>query len=160
MQKSPKGFGKPAEKANKAKKELKLADGASLVRPQQKNQSRAADEENADEEEDDVVPEAVTNRMLQRITFTVGIPFAVGVAFFVLYYYLKAVKKVDIPDWLPLLTSFITFGSAGAGISYGMLSASWDPKREGSMLGWKEAQLNWPVFWETFRGKRDGGKSR
>jgi len=154
VQKSPKGFGKPAEKEKKPKKETKLAEGSPLRRVEKEQQE--------DEEElgDDVVPEVVTNRMLKRITYTVGIPFAVGIAFFGLYYYLKAVKKVDIPEWLPLFTSLVTFGSSGAGITYGVLSASWDPKREGSLLGWKEAQLNWPVFWETFRGKRDGGKSR
>jgi hypothetical protein len=48
----------------------------------------------------------------------------------------------------------VTFGSAGAGITYGVLSASWDPLREGSLLGWKEAQLNWPAFWQTLQGKK------
>jgi hypothetical protein len=148
VQKLPKAFGKQAEKEKKPKKEAKL------LNPTKQQPGDAEDED----PEDDVVPEVVTNRMLQRIMFTVGIPFAIGVAFFGLYYYLKAIKKVDIPEWLPLFTSFLTFGSAGAGITYGVLSASWDPKREGSMLGWKEAQLNWPVFWETFRGKRDSSK--
>jgi hypothetical protein len=32
------------------------------------------------------------------------------------------------------------------------VSASWDPAREGSLLGWNEARRNWPVFWESFRG--------
>lgn len=151
VQKSPKGFGKAAEKEKKQRKQEAKLDGS--LRTELK-------EEQDEEPEDDVVPEVVTNRMLQRIAYTVGIPFAVGIAFFCLYYYLKAVKKVDVPEWLPLFTSLLTFGSSGAGISYGVLSASWDPKREGSVLGWKEAQLNWPVFWETFRGKRDAGKSR
>ena len=152
VQKSPKGFGKAAEKEKKQKKQVDGSLPTGL---------RADKEEQVDEDpEDDVVPEVVTNRMLKRITFTVGIPFAVGIAFFGLYYYLKAVKKVDVPEWLPLFTSLLTFGTSGAGITYGVLSASWDPKREGSLLGWKEAQLNWPVLWETFRGKRDAGKSR
>lgn len=147
VQKLPKGFGKQVEKEKKPKKEGKLL-----------NPSKQQPQDEDEDPEDDVVPEVVTNRMLQRITFTVGIPFVIGVAFFGLYYYLKAIKKVDIPEWLPLFTSLLTFGSAGAGITYGVLSASWDPKREGSLLGWKEAQLNWPVFWETFRGKRDSSK--
>lgn len=153
MQKSPKGFGKAPEKEKKPKKEAKSADGSLRT-------ALPEEQEDGEEPEDDVVPEVVTNRMLKRITYTVGIPFAVGIAFFGLFYYLKAVKKVDIPEWLPLFTSLLTFGSSGAGITYGVLSASWDPKREGSLLGWKEAQLNWPVFWETFRGKRGDGKSR
>ncbi|KAG0564263.1 hypothetical protein KC19_8G096800 [Ceratodon purpureus] len=157
VQKSPKGFGKAGEKEKEKEKEKKQK------KPQEGKIAGGlrVDKENVEEEaDDDVVPEVVTNRMLKRITYTVGIPFAVGIAFFGLYYYLKAVKKVDIPEWLPLFTSLVTFGSSGAGITYGVLSASWDPKREGSFLGWKEAQLNWPVFWETFRGKRDAGKSR
>ncbi|XP_024359957.1 uncharacterized protein [Physcomitrium patens] len=149
VQKSPKGFGKAPEKEKKVQKKEGKLDGSL------RSGTQADPQDERQEPEDDVVPEVVTNRMLKRIAFTVGIPFAIGVAFFVLYYYLKAVKKVDIPEWLPLFTSFLTFGSAGAGITYGVLSASWDPKREGSLLGWKEAQLNWPVFWDTFRGKRD-----
>ncbi|KAA8521256.1 hypothetical protein F0562_011907 [Nyssa sinensis] len=38
------------------------------------------------------------------------------------------------------------------GVSYGIVSSSWDPMREGSQLGWKEAQKNWPVFWQSLRG--------
>lgn len=150
VQKSPKGFGKAPEKKKQpqpqTQKQPQPGSGKSL---------KQANEVSEAEAEDDVVPEVVTNRMLKRITFTVGIPFAVGVAFFVLYYYLKAVRKVDVPEWLPLFTSLLTFGSAGAGITYGVLSASWDPAREGSALGWKEARLNWPVFLQTLRGKGD-----
>jgi hypothetical protein len=49
-----------------------------------------------------------------------------------------------------------SFACAAAGISYGILSVSWNPSQEGSALGWKEAQANWPVFWELLR---NGGKS-
>lgn len=153
VQKSPKGFGKAPEKKKQpqpqTQRQPQPGSGKSL------KQAKDESEAEAEADDDDVVPEVVTNRMLKRITFTVGIPFAVGVAFFVLYYYLKAVRKVDVPEWLPLFTSLLTFGSAGAGITYGVLSASWDPAREGSALGWKEAQLNWPVFLQTLRGKGD-----
>lgn len=106
-----------------------------------------------DEEEDDSVPEVVTNRMLKRITLTVGIPIAFGLCFFPFFYWLKVVQKVDIPDWLPLIVSTSFFGAAGLGISYGVISTSWDPNREGSLLGWREAQANWPVLWSTFRNQ-------
>ncbi|BBM97000.1 hypothetical protein MPTK1_1g02230 [Marchantia polymorpha subsp. ruderalis] len=146
--KEKKGFGAPLKKKSGAL-EKKSGDDAGKV-------SDSGSERSALEEvDDDVVPEVVTNRMLKRIALTVGVPLAVGVLFFPLFYYLKVVKKVDVPEWLPLLTSTLTFGTAGFGITYGVLSASWDPAREGSLLGWKEAQLNWPVFLETVQGKKD-----
>lgn len=37
------------------------------------------------------------------------------------------------------------------GITYGALSASWDPTREGSLLGWTEFRANLPLF--LSRGK-------
>lgn len=146
--KRPRGFGKVVEKKEKQKK----SSPAQLIGEYEGEGGGEEDEDG----QDDVVPEVVTNRMLKRITFTVGIPAVVGIAFFPLFYYLKIVKKVDVPEWLPLLMSLLTFGTAGAGITYGLLSASWDPSREGSALGWTEAQRNWPVFLETLRrGKGD-----
>ncbi|KAG6549154.1 hypothetical protein Mapa_009380 [Marchantia paleacea] len=146
--KEKKGFGSPPKKKSGAV-EKKFDDVAGKVSDVGKERSAL------EEAEDEVVPEVVTNRMLNRIALTVGVPLAVGVLFFPLFYYLKVVKKVDVPEWLPLLTSMLTFGTAGLGITYGVLSASWDPAREGSLLGWKEAQLNWPVFLETVQGKKD-----
>ncbi|KAL3679118.1 hypothetical protein R1sor_022074 [Riccia sorocarpa] len=148
LQPDKKGFGKPPAR----KKALDKRPDSLAGELPDSGTGRGPAEEEAD---DDVVPEVVTNRMLKRISLTVGAPLAVGVLFFPLYYYLKVVKKVDVPEWLPLLTSMLTFGIAGLGISYGVLSASWDPAREGSLLGWREAQLNWPVFLETVQGKKE-----
>ncbi|KAE8787124.1 protein PAM68, chloroplastic-like [Hordeum vulgare] len=113
------------------------------------------DDEEEDEEEDErdvAIPEVVTNRMMRRVGASVGLPLALGLAFFPAFYYLKKVAKVDVPSFIPYGLSFVFFGAALAGVSYGIVSASWDPAREGSLLGWNEARRNWPVFWESFRG--------
>ncbi|KAH0705142.1 hypothetical protein KY290_009837 [Solanum tuberosum] len=44
------------------------------------------------------------------------------------------------------------YQSALLGVSYGIVSSSWDPMREGSTLGWNEAKKNWPVFWQSISG--------
>lgn len=115
------------------------------------------EEEEEDEEEDDerdaTIPEVVTNRMMRRVGASVGLPLALGVGFFPAFYYLKTVAKVDVPTWIPFGVSFVFFGAALAGVSYGIVSASWDPAREGSLLGWNEARRNWPVFWDSLRGR-------
>ncbi|GJP43803.1 hypothetical protein CLOM_g6301 [Closterium sp. NIES-68] len=135
---SPKGFGtKPVKPATP---------------PKQTEPAKQLEETPAKtvrEDIDDEVPEVVTNRILKRLAFTVGVPLFVGLSFFPLFYYLKVIQKVDVPDWLPLLTSLFLFGGAGLGISYGVISTSWDPLREGSLLGWTEFKANWPVFMQT-----------
>jgi hypothetical protein len=70
--------------------------------------------------------------MMRRVGASVGLPLLLGVGFFPLFYYLKAVRKVDVPTWIPFGVSFVFFGAALLGVSYGIVSASWDPNREGS----------------------------
>lgn len=40
----------------------------------------------------------------------------------------------------------MTFGAGFIGVSYGFVSASWDPDREGSALGYDEAKKNVPAL--------------
>ncbi|KAL2544301.1 Uncharacterized protein Fot_13534 [Forsythia ovata] len=83
---------------------------------------------------------------------SVGIPLFIGLLFFPFFYYLKVGLKIDVPTWIPFIVSFIFFGTALLGVSYGIVSSSWDPMREGSLLGWNEAKKNWPVFWQSIWG--------
>ncbi|CAF1710720.1 hypothetical protein Bca4012_007334 [Brassica carinata] len=140
---SPRGFGPPPPR--KTKKPKKSKPG---------NQSDEEDDQEEDDDEDErergVIPEIVTNRMISRMGFTVGLPLFVGLCFFPLFYYLKVGLKIDVPTWVPFIVSFVFFGTALAGVSYGIVSSSWDPSREGSLLGWNEARKNWPVFWQSF----------
>lgn len=139
--KSPRGFGTPPKKLgkNKGKKGGRYEDD-----------DDDDDDDDLDAEPEDVtIPEVVTNRMMRRMGFSVGIPLVLGLLFFPFFYYLKVVQKVDVPTWVPFIVSFFFFGSALLGVSYGIVSSSWDPLREGSLLGWNEAQRNWPVFWQS-----------
>ncbi|XP_010449401.1 PREDICTED: protein PAM68, chloroplastic-like [Camelina sativa] len=148
---SPRGFGRPPKKTKKAKKQ----------KPGNQSDDEDDDDDEEDEDDDDdydyederergVIPEIVTNRMISRMGFTVGLPLFVGLLFFPFFYYLKVGLKIDVPTWVPFIVSFVFFGTALAGVSYGIVSSSWDPLREGSLLGWNEAKKNWPVFWQSF----------
>ena len=147
--KEPKGFGPTPRKMKKSKK---------MKKDYGEDEDEEEEEEDEEEEPDrGVIPEVVTNRMMNRMAVSVGIPLGVGLLFFPLFYYLKVGLKIDVPTWVPFIVSFFFFGSALLGVSYGIVSSSWDPLREGSFWGWTEAQKNWPVFWQSFRG---GGGSR
>ncbi|XP_031282484.1 protein PAM68, chloroplastic, partial [Pistacia vera] len=138
---SPRGFGPSPKKAKKMKKSKPDNDS-----------DDEGEEDEEDEREEGVIPEIVTNRMISRMGFTVGIPLFIGLLFFPFFYYLKVGLKIDVPTWVPFIVSFIFFGTALLGVSYGIVSSSWDPLREGSLLGWNEAQKNWPVFWQSLWG--------
>ncbi|KAM7251330.1 hypothetical protein ACFE04_023213 [Oxalis oulophora] len=142
---SPKGFG-PTPKKSKNKKTSK-------------NNFDGDDSDSDDEEEEErkagVIPEIVTNRMMTRMAASVGAPLFTGLLFFPFFYYLKTGLKIDVPTWVPFIFSFFFFGTALLGVSYGIVSASWDPMREGSFWGWTEARKNWPVFWQSLRGTSD-----
>ncbi|KAE8727757.1 Protein PAM68 [Hibiscus syriacus] len=133
---SPKGFGPPPKKNKRTKSGDEKDEG----------------EEEFEEAEAGVIPEVVTNRMISRMGLSVGIPLFIGLLFFPFFYYLKVGLKIDVPTWVPFIVSFFFFGTALLGVSYGIVSSSWDPMREGSLLGWNEAQKNWPVFWQSIWG--------
>ncbi|KAK1568323.1 hypothetical protein Q3G72_023108 [Acer saccharum] len=143
---SPRGFGQRSPRKTKKTKKSKKTG-------YDDEDDDDDDDEDEDEAEEGVIPEIVTNRMISRMGLSVGIPLMIGVLFFPLFYYLKVVQKIDVPTWVPFIVSFIFFGTALLGVSYGIVSASWDPMREGSLLGWNEAQKNWPVFWQSLRGR-------
>ena len=56
------------------------------------------------------------------------------------------------------VVQLLTFGGGFVGITYGILSASWDPMREGSLSGITEFKANLPLLLD--RVKSRGGRGR
>ncbi|PKA45685.1 Protein PAM68, chloroplastic [Apostasia shenzhenica] len=141
LKSTPRGFG-PTISSQKSKKRKQIKKG--FVPDNEEEEDEEDEEQN-----EGTIPEVVTNRMMRRMGLSIGIPLSIGLLFFPLFYYLKVVVKVDLPAWIPYFVSFFFFGASLLGVSYGIVSASWDPFREGSFLGWNEARRNWPVFWQS-----------
>lgn len=99
------------------------------------------------------VPEQITDRMLKRMLLFSGGPVMVGMLLFPLFYYLKKVQGIDLPVWVVYIVQTTIFGGGLLGISYGVISSSWDPSREGSLLGWNEFKANLPLVLDRFRKK-------
>lgn len=102
----------------------------------------------------DTVPELVTNRMLKRIAIFAGSPVLVGMLLFPLFYYVKKVQGIDLPVWAVYIVQTTIFGGALLGISYGIISTSFDERREGSFLGWNEFKANLPGVLSSFGGRK------
>jgi hypothetical protein len=106
-----------------------------------------------DDTSDIAVPEQITDRMLRRmLMFSIG-PVFLGFTLFPLFYYLKKVQDIDVPVWAVYIVQTIIFGGGLLGISYGIISSSFDQRREGSLLGWNEFKTNLPQVLDRFRKK-------
>nr|XP_043617197.1 uncharacterized protein PAM68-like [Erigeron canadensis] len=99
------------------------------------------------EEADDKIPDVVMGRMITRILFNVGVPLVTGLGLLQMFSVIRDNNLMQIPRWLPFLTTFITLGASTLGIAYGTLSTSWDADNKGSLLGLEEAKKNWVEMW-------------
>jgi drug/metabolite transporter (DMT)-like permease len=105
-----------------------------------------------------VIPEAVANRMARRIAIATGIPTVLGMAVFVGSYFLVSRQIYDIPPGATLAASGGCFLLGLLGLSYGVLSASWEPQ-PGSLLGSEQLGLNIGRIRQSLaamRQRRDG----
>ncbi|MEL6352334.1 MAG: PAM68 family protein [Cyanobacteria bacterium J06627_28] len=87
------------------------------------------------------IPEAVSRRMLRRMAILSLTPIALGVGIFFLSYYLLSHQIVEFAPVVVLLTTMGCFGLGVLGLTYGVLSASWDDE-PGSLVGLDEFKLN------------------
>ncbi|XGB41930.1 MAG: PAM68 family protein [Nodosilinea sp. LVE1205-7] len=88
------------------------------------------------------IPEVVSQRMLRRMLFFSGIPTGLGVVTFFASYFLIVKVAIELPPYLVLLTTLGCFGLGVVGLTYGVLSASWDEDRPGTWLGLGEFKVN------------------
>ena len=87
------------------------------------------------------IPKYVADRMARRIFFTAGIPTIMGMSVFVVSYFIVTRKIAEIPPSSTIAISALFFLLGLAGLSFGILSASWD-KEPGSFFGIENIPLN------------------
>lgn len=88
------------------------------------------------------VPEVVSKRMVRRMALLCGVPSVLGIATFFVSYFLVTQAGVKLPNVAVVLVSMGFFGLGVLGLSYGVLSASWDEDVPGTKLGWQEFTTN------------------
>lgn len=98
------------------------------------------------------IPKEVANRMGRRIAFTTGIPTISGMGVFIISYYVITKGIADIPPVVTLILSGSCFLVGLIGLSYGILSASWD-KNTGSFLGLENIRPNLKRMRDAFNTK-------
>ncbi|MBW4441250.1 MAG: PAM68 family protein [Plectolyngbya sp. WJT66-NPBG17] len=136
--KKAKSSAKPAPEPTKAPaKEAKPAfiekrPKSSSKKPQAQPRSR----------ESTAIPEIVSRRMARRMAFFCGIPTVLGIATFVVSYFIVSKGIYKLPNYAVVLVSMLFLGIGVVGLSYGLLSASWDEERVGGLVGASEFSTN------------------
>ncbi|WP_341734491.1 PAM68 family protein [Microcoleus sp. EPA2] len=104
--------------------------------------------------QDPSIPEVVSKRMISRIAVFCGVPTLLGIATFFVSYLIVSKGLFDLPNTAVLLVSMGCFGLGVLGLSYGVLSASWDEEISGSVMGWEEFNTNFGRMREGWRSAK------
>ena len=105
---------------------------ASLKKPAAPERSR----------ESAAIPDVVSKRMARRMAVLCGVPTALGISTFVVSYFLVTKGIYKLPNSAVVLVSMLFLGLGVVGLSYGLLSASWDEERVGGLVGADEFSTN------------------
>ncbi|MBO6960594.1 MAG: PAM68 family protein [Prochlorococcus marinus CUG1438] len=87
------------------------------------------------------IPKYVADRMARRIFIAAGIPTIMGMSVFVVSYIIVTRNIAEIPPSSTIAISALFFLLGLAGLSFGILSASWD-KEPGSFFGVENIPMN------------------
>jgi Photosynthesis affected mutant 68 len=100
------------------------------------------------------IPDGVSKRMIRRMAAFCGIPTVCGIGSFVAAYWIVQSEWFKLPTVAVLLISMGFFGLGVVGLSYGILSTSWDEDRPGSWWGWEEFKINFKRMTTAWRAAR------
>lgn len=104
------------------------------------------------------VPEMVADRMIGRIAAFFGVPVFGGLAIFVgAFFYSKQTDTVIQPNIIAYATQ-VPFVLGLLGITYGIMSASWEPESEGSALGIDEFKTNFARVKDGLKRTRENAE--
>ncbi|MCD8486876.1 MAG: PAM68 family protein [Desertifilum sp.] len=140
---------KPAKTSSDASKNS--APEAAATRNQPKSRSSAS---GSDRSSSRTIPEVVSKRMVRRMATLSGVPFGLAISTFFASYWIVTQTEFPLPHVAVVLVSMGFFGLSVLGLSYGVLSASWDEQAPGSLLGWQEFTTNFGRMTAAWRSSK------
>ena len=101
----------------------------------------------------EAIPRYVADRMARRVAVFTGLPTIAGMGVFVSSYLLITRGIADIAPGLTLATSGAFFLLGLVGLSFGVLSSSWDAQ-PGTILGFENLKPNIQRMRESIRASK------
>ncbi|MDY7016095.1 MAG: PAM68 family protein [Cyanobacteriota bacterium] len=145
----------PFEPRQKRKKKPKPAPV-----PPQPDHPEAAKPSPQSEATHSAIPDAVSKRMIRRMALFSGIPTSLGISSFLVFYWIVRQEWFKVPTVAVLITSASLFGLGFLGLSYGVLSTSWDETRPGGLWGLQEFKLNFGRMTGAWRSTRQAAREK
>jgi hypothetical protein len=137
-----------------------LPDRPNGKKSQEPSQERQPQANRVYSREEMTIPDAVSKRMVRRMAVFCGIPTVIGMSSFVTSYWLNVSGTLEVPNIAVLLLSLGGFGLGVVGLTYGVLSASWEEDQAGTLLGFQEFSLNVGRMTEAWREDRAGRRAK
>jgi Photosynthesis affected mutant 68 len=108
------------------------------------------------------IPDVVSKRMIRRVLVFCGIPVITGMGIFLGSYWVIANHLFKVPNTVVLLTSMGCLGLSVLGLTYGILSASWEEEEgvTGSLLGLTEFKINFGRMADAYRASKQMQSNR
>ncbi len=94
--------------------------------------------------------------MARRIAVATGIPTLIGMGVFIASYVLVSRRILEVPPAATLVASGTCFLLGVLGLSYGVLSASWE-EQPGSLLGGEQIRVNMARLRASIQAMRSAG---
>ena len=133
----------PASSNTSPKSKSVKAEAIPHVTPQKSKSAKA-----------EAIPQVVSQRMGRRMAIFSGVPTTLGIATFFVSYWIVSQGIFKLPNVAVILVSMGFFGLGVIGLSYGVISASWDEETPGSKLGWQEFTTNCGRLISAWRSAR------
>ena len=100
------------------------------------------------------IPDVVSKRMARRMALFAGIPTALGMLTFVVSYWIVIHEWFKLPTVAVVFVSMGFFGLGVLGLTYGILSTSWEEDRIGGWLGMNEFTTNFARMTAAWRSAK------
>lgn len=155
---------KKRPKPTTEKTQGKTSEVKAAAKPETKPTSKPASTKDSQEKKQPVplksqdlaIPRVVSDRMIKRMVILAGVPVLLGVMTFLGSYYIVVNDLFELPNTAVLLVSMGWFGLGVLGLSYGVISASWEEEIAGSLSGLREFTINFQRLvgaWQEARQK-------
>jgi len=106
----------------------------------------------------EAIPRYVADRMARRVAVFTGLPTVAGMGVFIGSYLLITKGIADIAPGLTLAGSGFFFLLGLVGLSFGVLSSSWDPQ-PGSLLGLENLKPNVQRMRQSIKAQKQPSKT-
>jgi len=105
-----------------------------------------------------VMPQVVSDRMLSRVVPFAGLPIFLAFVIFAGFYYANTQLELDLPPQIVAYATQACVLLSFAGITWGVMSTSWDEEIEGSFLGFEQVGRNVALMRGDENARREQAK--